>query len=329
MAARLGRQDLFYGDGFVIGDGTPLDGSRTTYVNGLLLTSVIPSWSFDAFVVWNRKKDEYLPRINNQYTRLLEFNEIATGIVIRRLLDKSAASDYALEHYYIFKEEKGWHKLSSIHTLGTRLAFPLYRLRLSAEFAYQAGEAPEYKFSEVDRGLLGAQTILAYGMEGRVNTYIDWPLPVSLAAGYVHLSGDDPITQNKHEGWNPVLARWPNWSELYLHTLEIEGWLQPQEQGFAFWQNLKSQFIELAVTPGPGVTFEARHLWMSADQHIAIVPVEGEPSDRGSLLVLKLSWEAMPRLSGHLLYESFSPGNFYREDAKDASYLRLELRTSI
>jgi hypothetical protein len=329
MAARLGRQDLFYGDGFVVADGTPLDQSRTSYVNGLLLTSLIPSWSFDAFVLWNRRRDEYLPRINNKYTQLLEFNEIVAGIVLRRLLDEAAAHGYTLEHYYIFKEEKGSRKLSTIHTLGTRLALPLSRLNLSAELAYQSGEAPEYKFAEVGQGSLGPQTIFAYGIEARAATHTDWPLPLDLSAGYIHLSGDDPITQNKHEGWNPILARWPNWSELYVYTLDIEAGLQPQDQGFAFWQNLKSYHAGLALVPNPKLKFEASHMWLSTSQHIATVRVEADPQDRGRLLILKLSWKPFPWFFGHLLYESFTPGNLYREEAKDASLLRLEIGTSM
>jgi hypothetical protein len=280
-------------------------------------------------MVWNRKREEYLPRINNKYTRLLEFNEIATGIVFRRLLYGGSARDYLLEHYYIFKEEKGWHKLSTIHTLGTRLGIPFWRLRCTAEFAYQAGHAPQYKFAEVESGILGSQTILAYGIEGRVRTRVSWPVPVDLFAGYVHLSGDDPVTQSKHEGWNPVLARWPNWSELYLYTLGIEADLHPQDQGFAFWQNLKSTFGGLVITPNPQMSLEARYMLLGASQHIATVRVEEGPKHRGSLLFLKLAWKPTPWLSGHLLYEGFFPGNVYIDEARTASFLRLQLSTEL
>lgn len=329
MAARLGRQDLLYGDAFVISDGTPLDQARTTYVNGLLVTSVLAPWSFDAFIIWDRKQEEYLPRINNRYRRLLEFNEIVAGIVLRRLLPDAAARKYMLEHYYIYKDEKGWHKISSIHTLGTRLGFPIWRFRLSAEFAYQAGKAPEYKFSQVRPGMLGRQTILAYGGHTRISTYLGRPLPVDLAGGYIYLSGDDPVTQNKHEGWNPLLGRGPIWSELYIYTLGIERDFQPQDQGIGFWQNLVSPFVEVVITPGAGLRFEAKHMWLSTSQHIARVPVEGDPQERGKLLILRLSWKMPARFFGHLLYERFSPGNLYLQTAKDATLLRLELSTSL
>ncbi|MFH1313274.1 MAG: alginate export family protein [Candidatus Eisenbacteria bacterium] len=329
VGARLGRQDLFYGDGFVISDGTPLDGARTTYVNGVLLTWVVPSWSFDAFVVWNREKEEYLPRINNKYTRLIEFNEMATGLVFRRLLDSASAKDYMLEHYYIFKEEKGRYKLSTIHTLGTRLGFPLSRLRFTAELAYQAGHSPQYKFAQVEPGFIGRQTILAYGVEGRISTHVDWPLPADLFAGYLHLSGDDPITQVEYEGWNPILARWPNWSELYPYTLGIEADLHPQGQGFAFWQNIRSTFGGLVITPDPRMSLEARFMKLGASQHIATIRVDEGPKDRGFLLFLKVAWKPTPRLFGHLLYESFFPGNIYVDEARNASFVRLQLGTSL
>ena len=50
FAVRAGRQDLSYGDGFLIADGGPLDESRTSYVNGVVVTSAVPLWSRRCFL---------------------------------------------------------------------------------------------------------------------------------------------------------------------------------------------------------------------------------------------------------------------------------------
>jgi hypothetical protein len=329
VGLRLGRHDLFYGDGFVICDGTPLDGSRTSYVNGALLTFTFREWAFDAFVTWNRRREQYLPRLNNQYTPLLEFNSLVAGLYFKRLLPPDHASGYLLEHYYIFEEDRAPGKIASFHTLGTRLGFPLYFLRLSGDLAYQAGRAPEYKFLLVERGILGPQTVTAYGIQLTASTGISRPVPVDLAGGYIHLSGDDPVSQKEHEGWNPILGRWPQWSELYIYTLLAESFLQPMDQGVAYWQNLKAPFVRIEVRPRPEIRFQASHMWMGQSQAAATLPVDAEPSHRGDLLALRLSWKAADRLFGHLLYERFEPGDAYVASAGSAIFMRLEVSMSL
>jgi hypothetical protein len=337
MGLRIGRQDLFYGDGFVICDGTPLDGSRTSYVNGILLTTAIPDWSFDIFAVWNRDKDEWLPRINNQYTPLLEYDEFVGGLYVRGFKPEEAPKPYTIDYYYIFTEEETSARFASINTFGARFETGLGRARITAEAAYQAGRAPESRFLAANQDLAGPQSIAAFGDEAQINLNPLAGLPLDLSAGYVHLTGDDPLTRNKFEGWNPIMGRWPKWSELYIYTLGMAAEVQPLGQGVAFWQNFKAPHIGMLITPRPGISLEARHIWMRADTSIPSDPnvaPEGKPErpkDRGNLLVLKVTWSAevgMP-ISGHVLYERFDPGGYYRPDAETAGFFRLELSTSL
>lgn len=101
IGLRAGRQDLLYGDGFLVADGGPLDESRTSYVNGVVLTSRIPLWSFDVFAIKDPRRDNYLPRINNQYTPLIEADEFAWGVMARREPRAGTNLRYTLEPCYI------------------------------------------------------------------------------------------------------------------------------------------------------------------------------------------------------------------------------------
>jgi hypothetical protein len=329
LGLRLGRQDLFYSDGFIICDGTPLDGSRTAYVSGILLTAALDPWSLDAFWAWNRQEDQYLPRINNKYRSLLEFNEMVGGVYIKGVSTEEGRPGYVVENYFIFKEEKTTERLATIITVGGRLGFPFYRANISAEFAYQGGRGPESPLAKYDPSLAGRQAISAYGAQLKATTHLDSPVPLDLTAGYIHLTGDDPSTRNKLESWNPIMGRWPQWSELYIYTLALERPLQVMDQGIAYWQNLQSPLVEIGIRPRQELRLEARHMWLNANQGNTTVDATGRPTqtptDRGSLLVLKISWQAGTHLSGHLLYERFEPGRFYIGWAKDASFLRLEL----
>jgi hypothetical protein len=334
---RMGRQDLFYGDGFVICDGTPLDGSRTSYVNGILLTAAIPSWSFDLFAAWNREEEEWLPRINSRYTRLLEYDEFVGGLYVRGFNPEARPKPYTIDYYYIYKQEETSERHATINTFGSRFVLALGPADVTGELAYQGGKAPESRFALASPDLAGSQDISAYGGQAKLAFRSPGGLPLSFNGGYVHLSGDDPLTRNKFEGWNPVMGRWPKWSELYIYTLTMEGYVQPMGQGVAYWQNFKAPHVGVAVSPYKNITLEAGHMWMRADTSVPFDPrvspeAEAErPKDRGNLLTVKLSWRVKSALpvTGHILYERFDPGGYYDPGVETAHFLRFELSTSL
>jgi hypothetical protein len=337
MGLRIGRQNLFYGDGFVICDGTPLDGSRTSYVNGILLTTAIPDWAFDLFAVLNREEDEWMPRINSKHTRLLEYDEFVGGLYLRRFNPEGPARPYTIDYYYIFKYEETPERFATINTFGARIEATLRRATITGEIAYQGGKAPESRFALAAPDLAGPQSVAAYGGQVGVQVHSSARLPLDLSGGYVHLSGDDPITRNKFEAWNPIMGRWPKWSELYIYTLSMAADVQPMGQGIAHWQNFKAPHLEITFTPRERLTLEAGHMWMYADESVpldtALSPsdVPEGPKDRGNLLALKLSWaaEVVLPITGHILYERFDPGGYYGPDAKTANFFRIEISSSL
>jgi hypothetical protein len=332
LGARVGRQDLFYGDGFLICDGGPLDGSRTAYVNGLVLSGSIPLWDFDIFAVNNPDRDEYLPRVNNKYRKLIEHDEFVAGLMLRRKVDAERAFPYSFEPYYLFKEESDSEGESRIHTVGARLGFPVMMTRLSGEFAYQGGRPahvilPEGSLAQRPDTLI-TQTISAIGGNLTVDLDLDWPMPWKVTGGYIYLSGDDPKTLGKFEAWNPVLSRWPKWSELFIYTLLLEQDIQPMRQGIAHWQNLESPWIGFVMHPDPSIKIEGRYMWLGADESVFYSPRLGGHTRRGDLYIAKLSWDLKDIAGGHLLFERFVPGDFYAVEAGDATFIRLELSRS-
>lgn len=329
LAARLGRQDLFYGAGFLICDGGPLDGTRTSYVNGILLTGSVPLWDFDAFAAWNPEDDQYLPRVNNKYTALIEHDEFVTGLLLRRRVDAQRSFRYSFEPYYVFKEESDSGGTSRIHTIGARIGFPLMMTRVSAEFAYQGGRPaqvilPERSLAQRPDTLI-TQTISAIGGELKVDLDLDWPMPWRVAGGYIYLSGDDPKTLGKFEAWNPVLSRWPKWSELYIYTLSLEKDVQAMQQSIAYWQNFESSWIGVTMHPEKRLKLEGRYMWLGADESVFYSSRLGGHTRRGDLYIAKLSWNLTNILAGHLLLERFVPGDFYPAEADDATFIRIEL----
>ncbi|HVP58592.1 MAG TPA: hypothetical protein VMU02_10880 [bacterium] len=335
IGVRLGRQNLFYGDGFLIADGTPLDESRTTYVNGLLITTTIPLWSLDFFAARDPHRDEYLPRINNRYTRLSETDDFLWGIFMERQPAPGTALRYTFGPYYVYKSEKNGDRMALIHTMGARLGFGVRVVEVAGEVAYQGGKVPAYDFlgPDLEEVLAGSQSVSALGGHARLTGHLASLAPLDIEGGYVYLTGDDRKTRNKYEGWNPLLGRWPMWSELYIYTLAVEALPRPLHQGIAYWQNLKMPYIRVSYAGNGPVTFEAKYCWLDAFEDLTIEPTvdpsyEG-PTHRGELVELKLGWNSPRLFSGHVVYERFMPGDFYNVIEgfvpKDASYFRLEV----
>jgi hypothetical protein len=340
LAVRAGRQDLFYGDGFLIADGGPLDESRTSYVNGVVVTSAIPLWSFDAFWVRDPARDNYLPRINNAYTLLIEGDEIVWGIFAARRPAPGSSLRYSFEPYYIYKRESWAGRAAKFHTVGARLGANLGIVQAIAEAAYQGGKIPEPAGDNDPLDLLsGPETISAAGGHVRLEAHLGTPVPVGLTGGYVVLTGDEIGTRNKYEGWNPVLGRWPLWSDVFTYALAGDATAPPMYPTLAYWQNLAAPFFKLTCTPIEAVTFEVKYLWLDAledratQEKIARPDIEN-PKHRGEIYGARVSWRLASFLDGHVLFERFRPGAFYaplETDAgvpDDATYLRVEITRS-
>jgi len=334
IAMRLGRQNLFYGDGFIICDGSPLDGSRTSYVNAGLFTFTLPGLALDLFLISDHEQDDYLPRLNDENTRLAETDECLMGVYFKTMPYAGEESRYHLEPYFVIKRENTEQGLNRISTLGGRLVYPTRRTETRIELAYQTGNL-DYIGSEggTEEDYQEARNVSAFGGTFYFDVNLERLYSLSFGGGYVYLSGDDPKTLAKYEGWNPVLGRWPQWSELYIYTLIPEG-------GVAYWQNIHFPMIRAGIEPYKRLRLYATYLWMYADKEPAYDPrgQQFESLKRGELFTFRFSYKLEKYLFGHILYEHFSPGGFYnylwREEGisgepQGASFLRFELSFAI
>ncbi|MBD3179456.1 MAG: hypothetical protein GF417_07495, partial [Candidatus Latescibacteria bacterium] len=307
FSLKVGRQNIRYGEGFLMMDGSPLDGSRTIYFNALRLSADLGERAVEFHIFSDPYWDRYLPVLNSQHKNLIERDEAGGGLYY---IDESF-DNLKIEGYYFYKaEERDDDIRDDIHTAGGRISGEYGGAgNYAAEFALQFGD-----MMEADRMAMG----------GYAHTGYSFPvfLEPRLGAGIIYLSGDDPET-GKFEGWNPLYSRWPKWSDLYIYTLASLG------RGVAYWENLASADINLAIKPSGSTSLKASLFYMTAPEKPPIdnphlSPVVTGGSDRGLLSILKFSWSYSEYLSGHLLWERFYPGNYYFEDADPADFLRCQ-----
>lgn len=310
-----GRQNLTLGEGFIMFDGGPLDGSRTMYFN-----AVRADWDINdhnrltAFYSRQPETDDYLPIIHNQNMLLIEQTEEGFGLYYtgnKKNLD--------LQAYFVRKNidsNESYPVNSEINTPGARIAWAVTRaLDFVVEAAAQFGKKGDH-----DRNARGGYTYLEYKPAWRCFGKL---LPYTVKAGGICLSGDDPGTTD-WEDWDPMFARWPKWSESYIYT-------QINEDGVAYWTNLRSIYTGMSFKPDMNVNLDLYYYHLEAPQlrDESAVPPTGGGKTRGDLFVGKLSYNFNKNWTGHILWEGFVPGNYYFENADGFSWLRTELMFKI
>lgn len=311
IALTIGRQNIMLGERFVVMDGNPLDGSRSIYFNAIKFDWVInPKHKITAFYSYQEETDDWLPVIHNQDKKLIEQPEEGICSYYTGKLNKAE-----IDAYYVRKNldsNDTTQVQSGINTIGTRFKYPVINnLDYAIEFAHQFGTQ-----NDNNRSAFGGYSYLRFKPTwSKENLYI----PYSLTSGVVYLSGDDPKTRQL-EGWDPVFARWPKWSESYIYT-------QINEDKVAYWTNLFSFYSEVQFRFASDVDLYIGYHHLTAPYR----PDDesdfpgGNGRTRGDLFIGKLSYKFDKCWSGHVLWESFLPGDYYFRSADSYTWLRTEL----
>jgi len=318
----IGRQNIMLGEGFVVMDGHPLDGSRSIYFNAVRYDwDITGDKKLTLFYSYQPETDDQLPIINDQYQALVERTE--EGIAAYFEGDFGVNNIHA---YYIRKNvddnqdrTSGWN----LNNIGIRISRSLMdRLSLSAEGAYQFGEYEE--IDDISGPFESDCSALAGHVHFDYRTNWNRYLPKSLTLGSFYYSGNDPET-DKVEGWFPLYERWPKWSESYIYTMI-------GEDGVAWRTNITSLYGQAKFAFNDRLKFnlDYHHLWANEYAPGYILTVSGDPGkDRGNLVIGKFIYKIDDRFSGHFLWEWFDPGDYYFPGADSYSWVRAELMFKI
>ena len=300
-----GRQDINLGEGFVIADSTPLDGSRSYYFNALRLDAdVAPGHKIIAFVHAQETRDKYLPVLHGRNQALVEQPDRALAVHYSGAFGRAKVDAYAVRKTV---EAAGTWLAGRVDTFGARAQVPFSKpLVLTAEGAFQTG-----RHGDAGRAAFGGIAHLDWTPAWRV------PFLKTLVLGGIYLSGDDPATA-RMEGWDPVYSRWPKWSEGYIYTFNRES--RP-----AYWSNLNSVYGSLVLDLGARANATVTFHRLGADRVLAGEFPGGTGLHRGALVVGRLNFTVSKLLSGHFQWDHFEPGDFYAPEADAFNWLRFEL----
>ena len=312
LSMQVGRENLVRGEGFILFDGTPGDGSRTGYFNAADISYKFKKSNLELIGILNPQQDRFLPRINDQHRYLIEWDEQAIGLYYTN--QNHPKSD--IQAYYFYKKEIHDYRPSfdpqyqsdrHVSTLGGRIVHQMDRgFSFTGEAAVQWGV--QHPNISIRAG--GGYGYLRKDFTARWKPYV--------LGGYWILSGDNPNTPNKIEGWDPIFSRWPKWGDLYLYATV-------PEKGVGYATN--NRFSQLEAGFSPYNFLHLRTTWYHQDAFFPFPgtsKIFGTGTERGNLLQARGDFTINSHFSGHVVYEGFLPGSFYSHQSS-GFFLRGEV----
>ncbi len=316
----VGRQDILWGDGWLLGDGTPYDGSWTYFVDSARMTYELKDQhtTIEAIgIIQDAKDDGWLQTINDQDRFYTEQNE--KGAIVS--INNSSIKEANLTGYFVYKEDAKANAFDPVHnpaprggdnaniyTVGGRVnGLVGGHWKYWAEGAYQFGRKQDATIAFPSPSS-DYRDISAFGFNGRFGYLFKDPLNNQVQFSYEFLSGDDPGTKGD-EMFDVLWGRWPRWSEIGLYSYAAETRIGQEA-------NLHRFGPGWSFTPLKNLDFSAAYYALFAPQEVPTR--EASPSlftrsgnFRGHFAQAVLKYKFSQHLSGHLWAVLMFPGDYY------------------
>ena len=316
----IGRQDIFLGEGWLVGDGTPFDGSWTYFLDSARITYKLEQYNttIDAIgIIQQSVDDDWLETVNaNQHLPLTEQDEAGAILYVSNKSMKSANID----GYFFYKRDELNDTIpfgskyrpdeADIYTLGVRVSGLVGdHWKYSAEGAYQFGEKTDSSIKYPSESF-ESRDIRAHGFNGKFSYLIKDRLNNQIGLAYEYLSGDDPDTDDD-EMFDNLWGRWPRWSEIGLYSFAAETRIGNEA-------NIHRIGPTWSIDPVKNLNFSMAYYALFAQEEIAtrapssLIP--GDGNFRGHFLQAVLKWKISPHVNAHLWSEFQFPGDYYEYD---------------
>ena len=331
----VGRQDINLGDNWLFGDGTPEDGSFTSFLDSARVTVDLKDQhtTIDAIgIVQYGRPDAWLPTIGpstsqggnpqggtvNPYL-LTDQNEKGAVLYIAN----KSLPEANLDGFFIYTHDSALNDYpasifsdnADIFTFGGRVSgLVAEHWNYSAEGAYQFGRK-QYQYNMPGGAPAPAAAdgqfhdLNAFGVNSKISYLFKDKMNDQLSMVFEFLSGDNPKTGND-EMFDVLWGRWPQWSEMY----NIYSYVNETRVGQT--ANLIRFGPTWSLDPIKDMNFSLSYNALFADQDVptqATVPTAftGTGDFRGHYLQAVLKYKFSKHVSGHLWSEFLFPGDYY------------------
>ncbi len=308
LGVTVGRQDLFLGQGWLVGEGTPLDGARTHCFDAVRADYRVEALegTFTAvYIDQGARSDRWLHPINAQDSRLYLTEQDERGVVLQ--FSSRALPNALLEAACLYKHDEAVLENGStgdLYAISARA-----EVELKEHWFVRAEVAPEFGWkNDATFEALGTCNQVAYRFHDRSRQ--------ELHLGYEYLSGENGSTI-ENDRFDPLWGRWPQWSELlYYNPTFGNTRVEAISPRIADWGNYHRLNVGWHAEPTPklGLAADYHALWAAQDE----LRKPGEPAPyseisdfRGHLAAGQVEYTFGRHLKGHIRGEVFWPGGYY------------------
>ena len=313
-AFTVGRQDIILGDGWLVLEGTPLDGSTSIYFDAVRGTTQFKDLKTTVDLIYINQysdPDIWMPTINDTDRAQIEQNE--RGAIA--YFSNKSIQNTEIDPYFIYKHDVkvlANGDAGDIYTFGTRVVEDFTpNLRGRVEAAGQFGDK-------------NGRSLAAWGANSRLTYSFNDTLKNELRFNAEYLSGDKPGDKTD-QAFDPLWGRWPQFSELYVYTYA-------KETRIAQTTNLLRFGPGYVVHPLTNMELEFDYNALFANENTlrptgnTLTGFAASGNYRGSLFSSILRYKFNRFLAGHVWGEYLIPGKYYDSFMRDnAVYLRGEL----
>jgi hypothetical protein len=349
LTVTAGRQDIALGDPddwWLVMDGTPSDGSWTTFFDSVRTTYELKGIQTKLDLIGIHQSampDEFIPTLGDSGDNrlpsgtakpyyLTEQNE--QGFIA--YLSNQSVEDMQIDGYFIYKGDQRTHTdlikngdNADIFTIGSKITgTPAEHWSYSVEGAYQFGSKQDPKVQEIyENSSSDWRTISAYAGKFRLNYLFKDPLKNQLSLVGEFLSGDDPNTKGTDEMFDVLWGRYPRWTELGT-------WTYATETGGRSFQmnNLFRVGPSWSFVPMKDMTFNVMYNALFAPEAIPTRDTTTATTEqfsrdgnfRGHFLQSTLKYQFTPHVSALIKGELLCEGDYYAQQDL-VSFIRTEI----
>ena len=308
LTITAGRQNMRLGDGWLVFDGTPRDGSRTSFFDAIRATwtaSEIDT-TVDLIYIHNHAESASLHRPFDDRSMDLSEQDESGAIVY---LSNKTFKDTTLDGYFIYKHDERFMAAgndSDLYTLGARAETMLREhVQTRGELAFQWGRK-------------NREHLAAMAFNGRVKYLFQDPRANSLHLDYEYRGGDP----ENDAAFDILWGRHAQWSPLYNDSVST------LEEPIDYSPNYHRIGVGWRGKPLPKTQFGADYniLFSDRNPNSAARGFTRSGDLRGQLARAFIKYEINEHISTRLLGEVFVPGNYYDETRNDiATFAQIQL----
>ena len=313
---QAGRMDLGYGGGWLVYEGTPLDGTRAFYFDAVrVLTDLkdIDTTIDTVYVSVDAQGRGWFPKLKSDEIPALLTEQDEQGAIV--YITNKSLPNTSIEPYFIYKHSKHERFLKNtsysrtrtgddadIYTFGTRVAGTVdKRWNYSVDVAGQFGHKNDRRLCA-----LGSLNRLGYLLNDKWENefYVD----------YQYLSGDRRSTTGTDENFDVLWGRWQYFDEVLGMTFI------PETRYFQY-ANLHR------VSPGwkarPLANFEVGlryDLLFSDTRYLKNTSMFADGRFRGQIIVPYFKYTFNPHMFTRVMPAFFFPGDYYAKSNNDPAF---------